>query len=161
MGATPTHAVVAVIVIGLILTFIAFSPLQRILDAVREDSRVADSLGVNSVYVRVAAFAAGSAIAGYAGGLYGHYLVFVRPDSFGIQVAIFSTFYVILGGSRNPWGPALGAVVLTLLPEYFTVLREWRPTVFGLAIILIILLRPSGILFFRLPTSRLGARSAA
>ena len=58
MGATPTHAVVAVIVIGLILTFIAFSPLQRILDAVREDSRVADSLGVNSVYVRVAAFAA-------------------------------------------------------------------------------------------------------
>ena len=160
-GATPTHAVVAVIVIGLILTFIAFSPLQRILDAVREDSRVADSLGVNSVYVRVAAFAAGSAIAGYAGGLYGHYLVFVRPDSFGIQVAIFSTFYVILGGSRNPWGPALGAVVLTLLPEYFTVLREWRPTVFGLAIILIILLRPSGILFFRLPTSRLRARSAA
>ena len=100
-------------------------------------------------------------VAGYAGGLYGHYLVFVRPDSFGIQVAIFSTFYVILGGSRNPWGPALGAVVLTLLPEYFTVLREWRPTVFGLAIILIILLRPSGILFFRLPTSRLRARSAA
>jgi branched-chain amino acid transport system permease protein len=156
-GATPLHAVIVVIILAAILTFISFSPLQRILDAVREDSRVADSLGVNSVYVRVAAFAAGAAIAGYAGGLYGHYLVFVRPDSFGIQVAIFSTFYVIMGGSRNPWGPAVGAIILTLLPEYFTVLREWRPTVFGLAIILIILLRPSGVLPLRLPTARLGA----
>ena len=153
-GATTGHAVAAVLVVGLALTLLTFTPLQRLLDAVREDARVAESLGVDCVRVRVAAFAASAALAGYAGGLYGHYLIFVRPDTFSIQVAIFSTFYVMLGGSRNPWGPALGAIVLTVTPEYFTVLQQWRPTFFGLVIIAILLFRPSGLLPMRVASAR-------
>jgi branched-chain amino acid transport system permease protein len=99
-------------------------------------------------------FAVGAAIAGYAGGLYGHYLIFVRPENFDIFVSIYATFYVMLGGANNFLAPALGAIILTLLPDYFSVLQAWRPTFFGLSIILILLVFPQGIFPQRITTAR-------
>jgi branched-chain amino acid transport system permease protein len=78
----------------------------------------------------------------------------VRPENFDIAVSIFVVLYVILGGVNNMLGPVVGAAVMTLLPEYIRGLAEWRPTVFGLAIIVILLFRPLGLLPFRLPTLR-------
>lgn len=153
MGAELGHALSAVAVVGAVLLLLSRTALQRVLDAVREDRAVAASLGVPVVAVRVAAFAAGAAIAGYAGGLYAHTLMFVRPESFGIQVGISATFFAILGGTATPFGPLLGAVVLTLLPEYVTALADWRPTVYGVAIILILRLRPRGLLPMRWRTA--------
>jgi branched-chain amino acid transport system permease protein len=59
------------------------------------------------------------------------------------------------------WGPVFGAVLLTLLPEAFQAVAPWRPTLFGLAIILILAVRPDGLLAFRLPTARAGKRGGA
>ena len=159
-GATPGDAFGAVLVVGLLLAVASSTPLQRILDAVRGDARVAASLGINVVFVRQAMFAVGAALAGYAGGLYGHYLVFVRPENFDIFVSVYAAFYVMLGGVNNLLAPALGAIVLTLLPDYFSVLQEWRPTFFGVAIISVLVLFPSGIFPRRFRTARAGPRRA-
>jgi branched-chain amino acid transport system permease protein len=148
------HVGAAMLVVGALLFLLSRSPLQRILDAVREDDRVAASLGINLTYVKLLAFGAGAAIAGMAGALYGHYLIFVRPDNFDILVSIFVVLYVILGGVNNMWGPLVGATVMTLLPEFIRALQEWRPTVFGLAIIVMLLLRPEGLLKFRMASAR-------
>ena len=148
------HVGAAMLVVGALLFLVSRSPLQRILDAVREDDRVAASLGINLTYVKLLAFGAGAAIAGMAGALYGHYLIFVRPDNFDILVSIFVVLYVILGGVNNMWGPLAGATVMTLLPEFIRALQEWRPTVFGLAIIVMLLLRPEGLLKFRMASAR-------
>jgi branched-chain amino acid transport system permease protein len=148
------HVGAAMLVVGALLFVLSRSPLQRILDAVREDDRVAASLGINLTYVKLLAFGAGAAIAGMAGALYGHYLIFVRPDNFDILVSIFVVLYVILGGVNNMWGPLVGATVMTLLPEFIRALQEWRPTVFGLAIIVMLLLRPEGLLKFRMASAR-------
>jgi branched-chain amino acid transport system permease protein len=148
------HVGAAMLVVGALLFLVSRSPLQRILDAVREDDRVAASLGINLTYVKLLAFGAGAAIAGMAGALYGHYLIFVRPDNFDILVSIFVVLYVILGGVNNMWGPLVGATVMTLLPEFIRALQEWRPTVFGLAIIVMLLLRPEGLLKFRMASAR-------
>ena len=148
------HVGAAMLVVGALLFLVSRSPLQRILDAVREDDRVAASLGINLTYVKLLAFGAGAAIAGMAGALYGHYLIFVRPDNFDILVSIFVVLYVILGGVNNMWGPLVGATVMTLLPEFIRALQEWRPTVFGLAIIVMLLLRPEGLLKFRTVSAR-------
>lgn len=148
------HVGAAMLVVGALLFLLSRSPLQRILDAVREDDRVAASLGINLTYVKLLAFGAGAAIAGMAGALYGHYLIFVRPDNFDILVSIFVVLYVILGGVNNMWGPLAGATVMTLLPEFIRALQEWRPTVFGLAIIVMLLLRPEGLLKFRTVSAR-------
>lgn len=154
MGATTGDAFAAVAVVGIAIGLMSLSPLQRILDAVREDERVAAAMGINVVFVRVTMFAAGAALAGYAGGLYGHYLIFVRPESFDIFTSIYAAFYVMLGGVNNFIAPALGATILTLLPDYISGLQTWRPTFFGLAILVILLVFPQGILPWRLTTAR-------
>jgi branched-chain amino acid transport system permease protein len=154
-GATIWTAVGAVILIGAGLAALSFSPLQRTLDAVREDDRVAAALGINVTYVKILAFAAAAALAAIGGAIYGHFLTFVRADNFDILVSIFVALYVILGGVNNMLGPVVGAAIMTLLPEYIRGLAEWRPTVFGLAIIVILLVRPHGLLPFRFVTRRL------
>lgn len=153
-GTTNTAVLVTVGVVGACLFWISRSPLQRIFDAVREDDRVAASLGINVPLVRLIGFASGAFIAAVAGSLYGHYMSFVRPENFDILLSVYVVLYVVLGGVNNMWGAMLGATVMTLLPEYFRVLAEWRPTVFGLAILLMLLFRPQGLLSFRTLSSR-------
>lgn len=155
-GADLTTVLAAVLVIGVGLWCLSVSPLQRVLDAVREDDRVAESLGINAAWVKLAAFSIGAAIAAIGGALYGHFMNFVRPDNFDILVSIYVVLYVILGGVNNMFGPVLGAAIMTLLPEYFRVLAEWRPTIFGLVIVIMLLFRPEGLLSFRVITARLG-----
>lgn len=159
-GSTLMHVGVAVAVVGALLLWLARSPLQRICDAVREDDRVAASLGIPVTTVRLIGFAAGAAIAAVAGALYGHYMNFVRPETFDVVLSIYVVLYVVLGGVNNLWGPLLGAAVMTLLPEYFRVLADWRPSVFGAAILVMLLFRPQGLLAFRTITVRARARAA-
>lgn len=159
-GADLQEVLIAVLVVGAVLYWLTRSPLQRIFDAVREDDRVAASMGINVTHIRLLGFAGGAAIAAIAGALYGHYLNFVRPENFDVLISIYAVLYVVLGGVNNLWGPLLGATVMTLLPEYFRVLADWRPTVFGLAILIMLLFRPEGLLSFRTLTTRWGARSS-
>lgn len=153
-GASLETVIAAVAMVGAGIFWLSRSALQRTLDAVREDDRVAASLGINVALVRMVGFAGGAFIAAVAGSLYGHYMSFVRPESFDILLSVYVVLYVVLGGVNNMWGALLGATVMTLLPEYFRVLAEWRPTVFGLAILLMLLFRPQGLLFFRAPSTR-------
>ena len=156
-GATVWHGVIAVVVVGGLLWWVSRSPLQRVLDAVREDDEVAAALGMNAVFVKLTAFAIGSGIAGFAGGLYGHYITFVRPDTFNVLISTYAVMFVILGGTNNFWGAALGAAIMTILPEQVEFMREWRPTVFAVTIILLLLLRPQGLIARRFATIRLGS----
>ena len=148
-GATYTSVLVAVALVGGALFWLSRSPLQRTFDAVREDDRVAASLGINVPVVRLVGFASGAFIAAIAGSLFGHYMSFVRPESFDVLLSVYVVLYVVLGGVNNMWGALIGATIMTLLPEYFRVLAEWRPTVFGLAILLLLLFKPQGLLSFR------------
>jgi branched-chain amino acid transport system permease protein len=154
MGADLQAVLLAVLIVGTLLFWLSRSPLQRVFDAVREDDRVAAAIGINVTQIRLLGFASGAAIAAVAGSLYGHYMNFVRPESFDVLLSVYVVLYVVLGGGNNLWGPLLGATVMTLLPEYFRVLADWRPTVFGLAILILLLFRPEGLLSFRTRTSR-------
>ncbi len=153
-GASPWHVVTLVLVVGAALWLISHSRLQRMLDAVREDELVAASLGINVVHLKVACFGAGAFIAAVAGSFYAHYLLFVRPEDFGILPSVFIVLYVVLGGMNNLWGPPVGATIMTLVPEFTRGLAQWRPTVFGILIVLLLLVRPDGLLPFRVPTER-------
>lgn len=154
VGADLQAVLMAVAIVGALLFWLSRSPLQRIFDAVREDDRVAAAMGIRVTQIRLLGFAAGAAIAAVAGALYGHYMNFVRPENFDVLLSVYVVLYVVLGGVNNLWGPLLGATVMTLLPEYFRVLADWRPTVFGLAILILLLFRPEGLLSFRTRTSR-------
>lgn len=153
-GADLTEAALAVAVVGLLLWLLSRSPLQRMLDAVREDDRVAASLGINVTAIRLLGFSVGAAIAAVAGMLYGHYMSFVRPENFDVMLSIYAVLYIVLGGVNNIWGAVLGAAIMTLLPEYIRFMADWRPTVFGLCVLALLLFRPPGLLAFRTMTAR-------
>jgi branched-chain amino acid transport system permease protein len=153
-GTLPWHVVALVVAVGLALWLLSRSPLQRILDAVREDELVAGSMGINVVHVKLVCFGAGAFLAAVAGSLYAHYMLHVTPDEFGILVSVYIVLYVVLGGANNIWGPPLGATIMTMVPEMIRGIAEWRPTVFGLVIIVLLLLRPDGLLAFRVASVR-------
>ena len=144
-----------VVLVGASLFWLSRSHVQRLLDAVREDERVAASLGINVLYLKIVCFAAGAALAAIAGGLYSHYMVFINPDHFSIFVSIYVVLYVVLGGVNNMWGAVIGATIMTLLPELSRGLAGWRPLVFGAVIIILLLVRSDGILPFRTVTLRI------
>jgi len=148
-GGDLPKAAVAVVLIGIALWLLSISPLQRVFDAVREDDRVAAALGINVTAIRLIGFSAGAAIAAVAGMLYGHYMSFVRPENFDVTLSIYVVLYLVLGGVNNLYGAILGAAIMTLLPEYIRFLADWRPTVFGAAILVLLLFRPDGLLSFR------------
>ena len=154
VGAEPWHVWVLVAIVGLLLWLLSRTPLQRILDATREDELVARAMGINTVYVKVIAFGSGAALAAVAGGFYAHYMYVINPEHFGILVSVFVVLYVILGGTNNMWGAPLGATVMTLVPEVIRGLHEWRPIVFGVVIIVLLLVRPEGLLPFRAKSAR-------
>ena len=156
LGTTLYHIYGAVLVVGIALWKLTRSPLQRLLDAVREDELVAGALGVNVLYLRLALFCIGAALAAFAGGLYSHHMFFIAPDHFTVIVSVFVVLYVVMGGVNNMWGPVLGAAVLTLLPELFRVVGEWRQTVYGIAIAVLLLFRPNGLMPFRSLSVRRG-----
>ena len=154
VGTRPWHVIALVILVGCGLWFLSKSPLQRILDAVREDELSGASLGINTVYVKLVCFGIGAFLAAVSGSFYAHHLIHVTPDQFGIVVSVFIVLYAVLGGTNNMWGPPIGAVIMTLIPEVVRGLESWRPTAFGVIILVLLLIRPDGLLAFREVTTR-------
>jgi branched-chain amino acid transport system permease protein len=118
-----------------------------VLRAVGEDEVAAQSCGINLRAVKVSAMTAGGAIAGLAGGLYAHYTTHIEQSNFTILVATFAIAYPILGGLSSVFG-TLAAVIFIqgFLVEGLRFLGDWRNLLFGALIVLVMNIRPSGLL---------------
>jgi branched-chain amino acid transport system permease protein len=113
--------------------------------AVHDDERVADLMGLNVRAFQVAAFVLGSALAGIGGGLYAHHFNYVEAQYFGISLSISIVLYVLFGGTQSVIGPFVGAAVFTLLPELLRGSAQWRYVLFAGIVILVMVVRPQGI----------------
>ena len=68
------------------------------------------------------------------------------PHQFDFMRSATAFLYVILGGMANPFGPVVGAAIVTLLPELLRVVQDWRMTVFGTLLVVMAIWRPDGLL---------------
>jgi branched-chain amino acid transport system permease protein len=114
--------------------------------AVHDDERVADLMGIDVRAFQITAFVLGSAIAGIAGGLYAHHFSYIEAQQFNVTLSITIVLYVLLGGTQTVIGPLLGAAVFTLLPELLRGSANWRYVVFAAGLIVLMALRPEGLL---------------
>ena len=137
------------------------SRIGRAWHAIREDEDVARAMGINVRNYKLLAFAMGASFGGIAGALFGAFQGFVSPESFPLQESIAVLAMVVLGGMGHIPGVILGAVLLTALPEllrsqaapvqqalFGTVLIDpevLRQLFYGLALVLVMLVRPSGL----------------
>ena len=121
------------------------SPVGDTLRAIREDEVSAASLGINGALWKAFAFGLGAAIAGLAGCFYPGFVGTLVPDAFNIIESFTMMAMVIVGGMGTMVGPVIGAIVLTFLPELLRDFGEFRLMVYGLALTLVVLFMPGGI----------------
>ncbi|MCF8480946.1 MAG: branched-chain amino acid ABC transporter permease [Rhodospirillum sp.] len=139
--------VVATSVILLLGLFAAErSDFGRILLAIRENENVARSVGVNTYLCKVIAMSCACFVAGVAGGLHAFVNTVISPGDFSYLLAAFALAYVKVGGENYFLGPIVGAVVLVALSHYAIGLGGSEHFLYGGAIIVAVLLMPSGIL---------------
>lgn len=137
---------------GWVLAFILFfwflshSRMGRSLAAVRDDPEVANSIGLNVTLLKLGAFWLGAFIAGVAGGLYAHYMFYIESNNFHILVSTMAILYVILGGMYSFWGAVVGAIIFSILPETLRFMQDWRLSLYGAVLVLMLIFRPSGII---------------
>jgi len=120
------------------------SPVGDTLRAIREDEVSAASLGINRALWKAFAFGVGSAIAGLAGCFYPGFVGTLVPDAFNIVESFTMMAMVIVGGMGTMIGPVLGAIVLTFLPELLRGFGELRLMIYGIALTLVVLFMPGG-----------------
>lgn len=113
--------------------------------AIREDEDAASVMGVAGFKFKLWAFAIGATLGGLAGLLFGSKQQYVEPNAFMVQLSFLFVAMVVIGGSGNIYGALLGAFLLTYLPERFREFVDWRPFAFGVALVLVMILRPQGL----------------
>lgn len=136
-------------------------PLGRAWEALREDEIACRSLGLNPVNIKLSAFALGAMFGGFAGSFFAARAGFVSPESFTFVESAIILAIVVLGGMGSQIGVVLAACAIVLLPEALREFSEYRMLAFGLAMVLIMIWRPRGLLAVREPTMRLAGRPAA
>ncbi len=101
------------------------SSLGRAMTAIHTDEDASEVMGIDIVRVKLFAFGLGAALAGVAGCLYAHFTTYVDSNSFDILLSVQLLMFVVFGGGTVFLGPVVGAVILTLLPEFLRHLRDW------------------------------------
>ncbi len=137
------------------------SRIGRAWVAVREDEVAAKAMGINTRNIKLLAFAMGASFGGVSGGLFAAFQGFISPESFTLIESIMILCMVVLGGMGNIAGVVLGVVLLVVLPEALRYIgpaeqalfgrilvdpADLRMLIFGLALILVMLFRPAGLL---------------
>jgi len=139
----------ALMVIFVVIFFdkrIKDSRVGRAWEATREDEDAAELMGVPTFKFKLLAFAMGAFIGGLSGALFAGKQGFISPDSFPLLLSILFIAAVVVGGAGNRKGVILGAIVVAYFPERFREFQEWRVLVFGLALMLLAIFRPQGLL---------------
>lgn len=141
------YLVLTVLVIALILFRLTVdSRVGRAFHAIRTNQDLGEALGVPTMRLSLLAFVISGMVAGVAGALYAMYITYLHPADAGFAVALNGILYVVVGGTGTLIGPVVGALVMTIVPEFFRLFGEARLLFFGLLLILVIIYFPKGII---------------
>ncbi|MDA9536806.1 ABC transporter permease [Bradyrhizobium sp. CCBAU 21362] len=127
-------------------------PIGRAWEALREDEVACRALGINTTTTKLTAFATGAMFGGFAGAFFATRQGFISPESFTFQESALVLAIVVLGGMGSQLGVALAALAMIGGFELFRSLETYRMLVFGMAMVLIMIWRPRGLVGHRAPT---------
>jgi len=130
-------------------------PVGRAWEALREDEIACQAMGMNTTNIKLSAFAIGAMLGGFAGMFFAARQGFISPESFVFTESAIVLAIVVLGGMGSQLGVVLAATLLVLIPEFGRNFSEYRMLLFGLAMVLIMVWKPGGLLAHREPTLRL------
>jgi branched-chain amino acid transport system permease protein len=157
---SPTHRIVFLfyVILGLALLTnwvtirLRRLPIGRAWEALREDEIACRALGINTTTTKLTAFATGAMFGGFAGAFFATRQGFISPESFTFQESALVLAIVVLGGMGSQLGVALAALCMIGGFELFRGLDQYRMLVLGMAMVLLMIWRPRGIIGHRAPT---------
>ncbi len=139
------HLVLALLVVSCLIFALMRGRIGRAITAVRQDQVAAASMGIEITRIRVLTFTLGAFLAGLAGGFQAHYVRFIAPENFDVAALIEWLTMVMLGGFETFIGVLTGTLVIGAMPEMLHFLSEWRLTIDGVILIVLLIFRPQGI----------------
>jgi len=139
------------ILIVFVITLLVFYSLERSRfgqswHAIGQSHVLAESLGVNVMGYRVLAFVIACFFAGVAGACYAHYMTHMSPMEFGLTLSVDCIVWAVVGGMGSVFGPAVGAGILTFIPQVFKSTAEYEAGLSAVIFIIIILFLPGGLI---------------
>ncbi len=157
---SPTHRIVflfyLILALALLTNWVTIRlrrlPIGRAWEALREDEVACRALGINTTTTKLTAFATGALFGGFAGAFFATRQGFISPESFTFQESALVLAIVVLGGMGSQLGVALAALTMIGGFELFRGLDQYRMLVFGLAMVLLMIWRPRGLIGHRAPT---------
>jgi branched-chain amino acid transport system permease protein len=142
---TPFHFYYLILILVILIILITYrlsrSPIGKFWIAIKDDEIAALSLGINTVRMKLLAFAIGAFFAGLAGCFFASWQGFVAPRSFTFLESIIVLSIVIIGGMGNILGSIISALIIVILPEILREFQQFRMLFFGVALILIMIYR--------------------
>lgn len=141
------YVIVAVtVLITWLLHNILKSRMGRAFTAIRESEIAAQATGINVPFYKTIMFVISSFFTGLAGGLYGYWIGFVSPNDFTVFTSFLLLAMIVVGGLASIPGAVIGAIIFTVLPELTRSFIGVTNIIIGLAVVIIILFRPHGII---------------
>ena len=137
-------AALAVAVVGMSM-YIKRSWMGISFTAVADDEDTARTVGIDVMRYKLAAFGIGTAVAGVAGGLYASFTRIIVPDAFSFASSVGMLAMVVVGGIGSNWGVVAGAVILTLMPEFFRFVNDFKLLIFGALVVSVMRFSPRGL----------------
>ena len=149
--ATEKHQLVALVGFVLLGVWISSrlrqSRFGRALRAIAGSEKAANALGVEVARYKLAAFVIAALYASAAGSLFAHFVGFISPEVFGASMVVLPFTMLYLGGIGTTWGPIIGAIIVSLLPEALRSLgfKEFQDIVYSILLILMLIYAPRGL----------------
>ncbi len=137
---------ITTLLVFIFCTSIYHSKLGIALKAVAADENAAKAAGVNVVRYKTLIFSFSGTMAGFAGILYAHSYLFISPEAFSIHTSIMILTMVVIGGLGSNTGAVIGAIFITLLPEFIEGLQDMKTLIYGLALLVVLLFFPDGLI---------------
>ena len=119
----------------------------RALRTVATDEATASSVGIDVHRTKLSAFLVSAVLASVAGSLYAHTVSYLSPETFNFTTILTFFMMLFIGGLGSVWGAVLGSLVVTVVPEVVpSSVATWQPTIFGVLLVAVLILRPAGLL---------------
>ena len=122
------------------------SRIGRAFMAIRGREELAEAIGINTMHFKILSFTIGCLLAGLAGGLYAGFMGAIDPDIASVGMSFNLLVMTIVGGAGTLSGAFIGTVLLWLLPEVLQASEEYKPLLFGIILLVIIIFMPKGIM---------------
>jgi branched-chain amino acid transport system permease protein len=137
---------ISMLIIGLLVNRIVKSPIGKALGSIKENEKLASSVGVDTVKIKRFTFTVSGIIGGFAGAILVGLVQFASPNSFSLSISLEYLVITVVGGAGTLIGPAVAAFGLNLLGQYLAQFQELRLAFYGLILVMVIMFLPGGVM---------------